>query len=421
MAFAQAANIGGVEDVRIDKDNKLSEQIGTSSDPIIEKLGPADTHGHNTIYLDSSIPFEGYHWWAARSRAIEKYIPANGGYSQILNIMLGKKPKEIDPSEGVPPSVRPSASEKQPGGVAGKFHNDVNAYTGKVDRWGIEESEWERAQRAGRTATWGAVFYLITTDILGPYSVPWAFAQMGYGPGMILYTLFGIMAWYSGMQLWKCFQGLDSARYPMRNYGDLAFRVFGGWARQGVNVLQSFQFFLNVTLLIVSNGQGLVQMAAGPNQTGILCFVAAEAIFMVAGFLLGQIRTLQRLGFLANIAVWLNIIAIFMTIGVTSMNPPNYVAAKATFGIPKGPVKHTAWWPPSDNQLTNGINGLMNGVYSYGGATLFNELMAEMRRPWDFWKSLLIADVFIYSMYITMGLTVGCPLVLRVLVVLTSA
>lgn len=79
------------------------------------------------------------------------------------------------------------------------------------------------------------------------------------------------MAYYSGMQLWKIFVGLDSTRYPMRNYGDMAFRIYGAWARILVNVLQSFQFFLNVTLLIESNGQGLAQMAAGSDGSGYLC------------------------------------------------------------------------------------------------------------------------------------------------------
>lgn len=77
--------------------------------------------------------------------------------------------------------------------------------------------------------------------------------------------------------------------------------------------MQSFQFFLNVALLIESNGQGLAQMAAGVNGTGYICFVVAEVVFMLAGFLLGQIRTLQRLGWLANLAVWLNVIVIIMT------------------------------------------------------------------------------------------------------------
>lgn len=61
---------------------------------------------------------------------------------------------------------------------------------------------------------------------------------------------------------------------------------------------------------------------------------------------------------------------------------------------------------PEGSELTDRINGLMNGVFAYGGATLFNELMAEMRRPVDFWKALLIADIFIYVLYITIGLVV---------------
>ena len=42
----------------------------------------------------------------------------------------------------------------------------------------ITDEEWSRASRAVRTASWGAVFYLLTMDILGPFSVPWAFAAV---------------------------------------------------------------------------------------------------------------------------------------------------------------------------------------------------------------------------------------------------
>jgi hypothetical protein len=66
----------------------------------------------------------------------------------------------------------------------------------------------------------GSIFYLITTDILGPYNVPWAISRMGYGPGFALYTVFGGFAAYSGIQLWQIFVGLDSTRFPLRNYGD---------------------------------------------------------------------------------------------------------------------------------------------------------------------------------------------------------
>jgi hypothetical protein len=46
----------------------------------------------------------------------------------------------------------------------------------------LKKSEWLDGSRAARTATWVAIFYLVTTDILGLFSVPWAFPQLGYGP-----------------------------------------------------------------------------------------------------------------------------------------------------------------------------------------------------------------------------------------------
>ena len=94
---------------------------------------------------------------------------------------------------------------------------------------------------------------------------------MGYGPGFALYTVFGGLALYSSIQLWQMFLGLDSTRYPLRNYGDTAFRVFGKWARLLINSLQTFQFFLMVALITESNGQSLAQMAAGKSGTGFLC------------------------------------------------------------------------------------------------------------------------------------------------------
>lgn len=40
-----------------------------------------------------------------------------------------------------------------------------------------------RASRALRLASWMSVFYLITTDILGPFNAPFAISQVGWVPG----------------------------------------------------------------------------------------------------------------------------------------------------------------------------------------------------------------------------------------------
>ena len=36
----------------------------------------------------------------------------------------------------------------------------------------ITDAEYKNASRAMRTAGWSSIFYLVTTDILGPFSTP---------------------------------------------------------------------------------------------------------------------------------------------------------------------------------------------------------------------------------------------------------
>lgn len=45
----------------------------------------------------------------------------------------------------------------------------------------ISDEEWVNASRAMRLASTSAVFYLITTDIFGPFGLPYAFATTGWG------------------------------------------------------------------------------------------------------------------------------------------------------------------------------------------------------------------------------------------------
>lgn len=111
----------------------------------------------------------------------------------------------------------------------------------------------------------------------------------------------------SGFQLWKMFLALDSDLYPMKNFGDTFYRVYGKWARYAVNILQAIQLLFTVSILILSNGQSISQISKGK-----VCFVVCLVIFMGAGMVVGQIRTLQRFGWLANFAIWINLLIIFI-------------------------------------------------------------------------------------------------------------
>jgi len=123
---------------------------------------------------------------------------------------------------------------------------------------------------------------------------------------------------------------------------------------------------------------------------------------------LGQIRTLQRFGWIANLSIWLNIVVLIMTMAVVSRTLPNYDASADLNDIPMGDgiVQTYAGSPPYAVGFTTGITGLMQAVYSYGGAMLFCEFMSEMRKPWDFWKSMVCAQTFIYVVYLFFGVFV---------------
>lgn len=159
------ATLGGIDDARLSNEVNV---IGTAYDQqgdISQEIGAPDPHGHNTIYLDSSITFENYHYWANRSRQFEKNIRTdNVGLQQIGNLLIGRKV--------APDSTKPDNSATVTGNVVSEGENNekkaisdvVNSgesasdsKDGSKNGWthGISESEWEMAQRATRTATWG--------------------------------------------------------------------------------------------------------------------------------------------------------------------------------------------------------------------------------------------------------------------------
>ena len=67
----------------------------------------------------------------------------------------------------------------------------------------VTSDEQERLYRALRVASWQAVFYLITTDILGFTNASATFQEMGYGAGVLTYTFFYLLAVCAGQIIWK--------------------------------------------------------------------------------------------------------------------------------------------------------------------------------------------------------------------------
>jgi len=169
----------------------------------------------------------------------------------------------------------------------------------------------ETAYRLMRVASWQIVFYLITTDILGFSSAPYAFQQLGYGPGVLVYTFFFILAFCGGQVLWRLYLKLDSEKYPVTCYADLGERTYGKIVRHCFNILQSLQLIFNVGILIIGCGTKLATIIEYK-----FCYIALCVFWALFGMIGGQIKSFRSFAWFTNVNVFLNIVLmIIMMVG----------------------------------------------------------------------------------------------------------
>lgn len=122
-------------------------------------------HGHNEdlskgftieqaqVHNDPEVLFEEYLHYAAITRAEEREYEGNR-INRDAPWSLGGIIKNRF-SKGHVHTVNSEVAD----GTIKTTHNNVSTVT---------DLEWRQASRALRTASWGSVFFLITTDILGP-------------------------------------------------------------------------------------------------------------------------------------------------------------------------------------------------------------------------------------------------------------
>ncbi|KAL9094302.1 MAG: hypothetical protein Q9165_003442 [Trypethelium subeluteriae] len=353
--------------------------------------GFADTQSRNAR-TGRHPTFEDYVYFAEAQRVEDEFNTGKrslGWAPRLQQIFAGRLPQE---------STQESGSNAQTEGLTQDEVDRVNAW------------------RALRQSTWYGALWLCTTDILGPFNAPYAFRQNGYVPGTLLFVFMGAVAFYCGALLWWLYVKLDSDRFPVKSYSDITERVAGKAMRllvtwlvfihmyavfhvgSGKFLLTRSSRIVNVATTSLSSAQSLYQLSKGR-----LCFVVCIVIWILVGCMLNQIRTLKRYSWIASSAIWLNLLVILLSVGFIAHSAPNYASAKAAYGVAAGPVSKQAF---ATYPFYERINGVMNIVYAYGGATIFPQIIAEMRRPMDFLKAFSIAQAFIFTIYVFYGLYV---------------
>lgn len=140
-------------------DPRLHQAEHEKQDMIAAAAGPGGLLPHQRAIHDPSVSFEEYHHYAQKTRAEELNHPASGNETKLWSLLF--------PSKSSGGAVRQNSTEDTNGSSNGHDEKDRTLST----RGPVSDEEWNNASRALRTATRGAIFYLITTDILGPFSL----------------------------------------------------------------------------------------------------------------------------------------------------------------------------------------------------------------------------------------------------------
>lgn len=140
-ANISAANIGGLADSRLGVEPNVIVTKDEHPEMMLHEIPSPVLNGHGSIYLDTSINFESYHYWAPRSREIEKSMPTdNVGFAQLAKIMNGKKPKAPLPSDSTGNNTTVTPNEK-------KTAPELSNQTAKCDTSASQSGNKHRQRR----------------------------------------------------------------------------------------------------------------------------------------------------------------------------------------------------------------------------------------------------------------------------------
>jgi hypothetical protein len=145
------------------------QQMRKSSVSPIEKPQVMERVWGFAARVDSTVTYEEYVYWAKIEREMEieenKVFQAEHGSplrDSIKNAFskTGREKKKAAKEARL--QTLAQLDEKQPTGVVNDVDNPLK----------VSDAEWRNAARALRTASWGQMFFLITTDILGWSGAP---------------------------------------------------------------------------------------------------------------------------------------------------------------------------------------------------------------------------------------------------------
>jgi hypothetical protein len=127
--------------------------------------------------VDGSVTFEEYVYWAKIERAEEhesnrQYVETRGPLS-VGKVIKGRFSKGIHHEKQKQEAAQAAQAAQEASNATGlEKETGIMTVNNDSSSGSVSDEEWKTAARSLRTASWGTIFYLVTTDILGWSSTP---------------------------------------------------------------------------------------------------------------------------------------------------------------------------------------------------------------------------------------------------------
>ena len=124
-----------------------------------------------TARVDPTCTWEEYVYWAKVERADEdasnRTFKEERGPRNVGSVLKGRFSKGIhyDNAKKLEQEMKVTSNN-------GAGDKETGVISGEPHPLAVTDEEWKTAARALRTASWGTIFFLITTDILGWSTTP---------------------------------------------------------------------------------------------------------------------------------------------------------------------------------------------------------------------------------------------------------
>ncbi|KAJ5475292.1 hypothetical protein N7539_008358 [Penicillium diatomitis] len=214
------------------------------------------------------------------------------------------------------------------------------------------------------------------TVSLGVLSLPAAVATLGLVPSIILIIVLGLLATWTGYMI-----GQMKLKYPyIMNMADAGEVLAGSFGREFMGVCQIL--FL---IFIMSSHLLTFTVAMNTITSHGTCSLVFGIVGTIVSFVCCLPRTLEKMSWLSLVII----VAVFICmIAVGIENPGNGVVAVA------------------QTDLYHGFAAVCNIVFAFSGHAAYFGLMAELKNPRDFTKSLCLLQGIDISLYMIASLVI---------------